>query len=81
MTTIKAREGHNEVVTEEVLARAILRGIKSSTSRNQREGHFFGKVNGRPRRVPFKMRSVHIARGHHKRRWNFQFGPVPRSRV
>lgn len=45
-------------------------------SRNQREGHYYGKVNGVPKRVPFGMRKGHIARGHHKKRWNFQFRQV-----
>jgi hypothetical protein len=45
-------------------------------SRNAREGRYFGKVNGRPKRVPLAMRAAHAQ--HRRRRFNVQFRLVRR---
>ncbi len=42
-------------------------------SRNTDEGWYYGKVNGRPKRVPLGMRYHHRVRKNHTTRWNFQF--------
>lgn len=47
-------------------------------SRNQREGRYMGKLNGKPARVPLRLRAASRRYGWWRQRINYRFAPCTR---